>query len=63
MTDHPGETGLDSGIENKKGTETGIETEKGTEGLEVEDVLVMEGEEAAVTEWMGGTGLGVGRRI
>lgn len=59
MSDHSGETGLDSG------TETGIETgiERGTEALEVEGVhLVMEGGEEAVIEWMGGTGSEAGRK-
>lgn len=64
MTDHLGETGLDSGIENRRGTETGIEIETGTEVLEGVDVLlVMEGGELVVTKWTGETGTGVGRKM
>lgn len=66
MADHSGGTDLDSGTESQRGTETGIETgiERGTEVLAVGGVhLVMEGGEEAVIEWMGGTGLEVGRTM
>jgi len=66
MKDHSGETGLDSGIESRRGNETGIETgtERETEVLEEEGVhLAMEDGEGAMRKWTEETGLEVGRKM